>query len=186
MAPAIVDLKNSITKDADGLTHILHIGGWNNEPLEFYVAFELVPQAAGKRICAGRISLAYTFGSQKLVSPAQPHMIMAEWTEDRGKSARIPPGVARATGSIELATAIQEGVQAYEAGQHEVATVKLGRAMQLAGQTGNEEMIVRLQGLVDIVDPQQGTVRLKSHVDKVITMDLDAGSTRRVVEKPNA
>jgi Mg-chelatase subunit ChlD len=186
IAPAIIDLKNSITKDADGLTHILQTGGWNNEPREFYVAFELVPQAAGKRVCAGRISLAYTFGGQEFAAPDQPLMILAEWTEDKGKSARIPLGVARATGSVELATAIQEGVRAYEAGQHEVATVKLGRAVQLAAQTGNEEMTVRLQGLVDIVDPHQGTVRLKKNVDKVTTMDLDAGSTRRVVRKPSA
>ena len=77
-------------------------------------------------------------------------------------------------------------MKAYEAGQHEVATVKLGRAVQLAVQTGNEEMTVRLQGLVDIVDPHQGTVRLKRNVDKVTTMDLDAGSTRRVVKKSSA
>ena len=56
---------------------------------------------------------------------------------------------------------IQDGLAAKAAGQDEVATAKLGRAVQLADQTGNDEMTTRLKKVVEIDDADTGTVRLK-------------------------
>jgi hypothetical protein len=181
IAPAIIDLMDSITQDADGLTHRIQTGAWNNEPREYYVAFEMEPWPTGKRMCAGLLSLTYTFGGQECTVPTPPLRVLAEWTEDVGKSARIPMGVARATNAVELATAIQEGVQAYQENKPELATAKLGRAVQIAHETGNEAMTARLQGIVDIVDARQGTVRMKPNARKLDLMKVDLESTKHKV-----
>ena len=62
----------------------------------------------------------------------------------------------------------------------------LGRAAKLAHDSGNEDTTRRLAKVVDIVDADGGTVRLKSKVNKADEMDLDLGSTRtaRAGRKP--
>lgn len=185
ISPTIVSLGSAGKLAPDGQTHIFNTGAWDKEPREYYVAFKLAPGDNGKRICAGRISLAYRYNNQESVTPTPPFNVVARWTDDEGKSARIPMGVARAKGNVELAVAIQEGVAAYQAGQIDVATRRLGRAVQLAHSMNDEEMTSRLSKMVDIVDPGQGTVRVKK-VDKEIAMKLDSASTRRAVKKPQA
>ena len=58
------------------------------------------------------------------------------------------------------------------------ATTKLGRAVQLAAQTGNEEATSRLRKVVEIDDQDTGTVRLKRAVEKADEMALDTASTK--------
>jgi hypothetical protein len=58
------------------------------------------------------------------------------------------------------------------------ATTKLGRAVQLAAATGNEEATTRLRKVVDIDDQETGTVRLKRTVEKADEMALDTASTK--------
>jgi VWA domain-containing protein len=60
----------------------------------------------------------------------------------------------------------------------------LGRAAQLAAETGNEEATVKLQKVVDIQDAETGTVRLKREVDKLDEMALDTASTKTTRVKP--
>ena len=64
------------------------------------------------------------------------------------------------------------------AGHDEVATAKLGRAVQLADQTGNNEMTTRLKKVVEIDDADTGTVRLKKGASKIDEMSLDTASTK--------
>ena len=56
--------------------------------------------------------------------------------------------------------------------------MKLGRAVQLAAETGNEEATSRLRRVVEIDDEEQGTVRLKRNTDKLDEMALDTASTK--------
>ena len=49
--------------------------------------------------------------------------------------------------------------------------------MQLADQTGNDEMTTRLKKVVEIDDADTGTVRLKS-ASKIDEMSLDTASTK--------
>ena len=56
--------------------------------------------------------------------------------------------------------------------------MKLGRAVQLAAETGNEEATTRLRKVVDIEDSETGTVSLKRAVDKADEMALDTASTK--------
>ncbi len=88
------------------------------------------------------------------------------------------PAVAAYTGQAELATVIQEGLAAKAAGQDDVATSKLGRAVQLADATGNDEMTTRLKKVVEIDDADTGTVRLKKGASKIDEMSLDTASTK--------
>ena len=63
-------------------------------------------------------------------------------------------------------------------GDTDTATVKLGRAVQLAAETGNDEATTRLRKIVEIEDAGTGTVRLKRSVSKLDEMALDTASTK--------
>lgn len=177
ITPNLVKLSGAETLSPDGQTHIFTTGAWENEAREFYAALRIAPRPVGKRVCAGRVSISYRVGGQDHATV--PQMIAVQWTDNQSLSARIPLGVAKATGQVELASNIQEGVKAYEDGNLEVATQKLGRAVQLAAQTGHDEMTTRLKGIVDIVNAEEGTVRVKKATKEAV-MDLDAASTRTV------
>ena len=102
----------------------------------------------------------------------------ARWSSDDALTTRINPEVAHYTGQTELAEAIQDGLAAKAAGDEETATQKLGRAVQLAAATGNDEATSRLRKVVDIDNPEAGTVRLKRAVDRADEMALDTASTK--------
>ncbi|HEY3631680.1 MAG TPA: hypothetical protein VGL21_12300, partial [Jatrophihabitantaceae bacterium] len=70
-------------------------------------------------------------------------------------------------------------------GDTNTATFKLGRAAQLAAETGNEEATQKLQKVVDIEDPVTGTVRLKRDVAKLDEMALDTASTKTTRVRPS-
>ena len=63
-------------------------------------------------------------------------------------------------------------------GDDATATTKLGRAMQLAVASGNDEATSKLKKVVDVVDVGTGTVRLKRAVDRADEMALDTASTK--------
>src|SRR5690606_12949354 len=103
-------------------------------------------------------------------------LVKAMWSSDSSLTARINPEVAHYTGQAELADAIQQGLAAKAAGDEATATVKLGRAVQLAKETGNDEATSRLRRVVDIDNEERGTVRLKRNTDKLDEMALDTAS----------
>ena len=88
-------------------------------------------------------------------------LVKATWSNDSELTARIDQQVAHYTGQTELASMIQEGLAAKAAGDEATATTKLGRAVQLAAETGNDEATSKLRKVVDIEDEKDGTVRLK-------------------------
>ena len=90
----------------------------------------------------------------------------------------VPAGVASIGTCYELAQAIQEGLQAKASGDERTATTKLGRAAQLAAETGNAEATAKLRKVVDIDNAETGTVRLKRGVAKADEMALDTASTK--------
>ncbi len=105
-------------------------------------------------------------------------LVKAKWSDDESLTTRINPEVAHYTGQTELAAAIQEGLAAKASGDEATATVKLGRAVQLAQQTGNEEATSRLRKVVEIDDEEHGTVRLKRNTSTLDEMALDTASTK--------
>ena len=105
-------------------------------------------------------------------------LVRATWSDDTTLTTRINPAVAHYTGQAELASVIQEGLAAKAAGDDATATLKLGRAAQLAAETGNDDATNKLRRVVEITDADTGTVRLKRDVSRLDEMALDTSSTK--------
>jgi hypothetical protein len=84
------------------------------------------------------------------------------------------------TGQAELAEAIQDGLEARKAGDDDTAAAKLGRAVALAHESGNEDTANLLAKVVDVIDPATGTGRLKANVGDADEMALDTRSSKTV------
>ncbi|WP_375426600.1 VWA domain-containing protein [uncultured Friedmanniella sp.] len=147
-------------------------GSWGDESRDYHVAVRLSAKAIGQEQLGARVQLAV--GDQVVASG----LVKARWSDDDSLTTRINPAVAHYTGQTELADAIQQGLAAKAAGDVETATTKLGRAVQLAAATGNEEATSRLRKVVDIDDQDTGTVRLKRAVERADEMALDTASTK--------
>ncbi|WP_328991038.1 VWA domain-containing protein [Kribbella sp. NBC_01245] len=171
VAPTVEDLTSRRT-EVNALTGSYPTGSWGDESRDYHVAIRLAAKAVGQEQLAARVQL--TIGDQVVAQG----LVKALWSNDDALTTRISPEVAHYTGQTELADAIQEGLAAKAAGDTATATTKLGRAVQLAAQTGNEEATSRLRKVVEVDDPATGIVRLKRTVDKLDEMALDTASTK--------
>ncbi|HET7488140.1 MAG TPA: VWA domain-containing protein [Acidimicrobiales bacterium] len=177
VAPTIEDLTGRGTP-VDALTSEYATGAWaGEESRDYHVCVAVPPGHVGDEKLAARVSLMV---GDEAVSQG---LVRAVWTDDDALSTRINPQVAHYTGQAELAEAIQEGLQARKAGDLDTATIKLGRAVQLAAQSGNEGTLRVLRKIVDVQDEATGTVRVKRNVEKLDEMELDTRSTRTVQVK---
>jgi hypothetical protein len=178
MSPEIVQLSDRRVQ-VDIQTGEYPTGAWGNESRDYYVAIELAsPGDEGEEMLACRPSIVYSSDGQLIEFKPAEARVLAAWTPDEALSARIDNHVAHYTGQEELADAIQMGLEARANGQDEVATRLLGKAAKLAQDSGNEDTTRRLSKVVDIVNAEEGTVRLKKAINKADEMDLDLGSTR--------
>ena len=150
------------------------LGAWGNESRDYHICVDVTPGAAGDEMLAARVSVLE--GSEVQAQC----LVRAVWTDDTALSTRINRQVAHYTGQAELADAIQAGLEARKAGDERTATVKLGRAAQLAHESGNTATTDLLATVVDIEDPVTGTVRLRRRVDAADEMALDTRSTKTV------
>ncbi len=73
---------------------------------------------------------------------------------------------------------IQEGLAAKAAGDEATATTKLGRAVQLAAETGNDEATSKLRKVVDIAGREGGHGAAEGGRRKADEMALDTASTK--------
>ncbi|RSM62277.1 VWA domain-containing protein [Kibdelosporangium aridum] len=155
-------------------------GAWGSESRDYHVCIQVNPANIGDKMLAGRVSLVSPSGD--VLGKGQ---ILAVWTDDTALSTKINPEVAHYTGQAELASVIEEGLEAQRAGQIETATAKLGRAVKLAHESGHEDTAKLLAKVVDVVDPAHGTIRLKREVAAVDAMTLESRSqvTKRVGRK---
>ena len=158
-------------------------GAWGEEKRDYHLAIRVVPGKVGQRMCAGRASLVVAERGQE--TKVAESMILAVWTDDESQSALIHPAVAHYTGQVELASAIQQGLQAREQGDEARATKLLGRAVQIAAAT-NPDTMKLLRKVVEVEDERQGTVKLRRDVKKEDEFALDARSTKTArVQKPS-
>jgi len=154
-------------------------GAWGpGESRDYQLAIQVTPGRVGDEMLAARPTVVYrgTDGSEAEVK-APSARVFASWTADASLSSRLDGTVAHYNGQDELASAIQQGLEAREQGDEASATQLLGRAVQIAHESENEEMTTRLSKVVEVVDPAQGTVRLKKAVTKAAEMDLELEST---------
>jgi hypothetical protein len=171
VSPTVEDL-TSRRQEVNPLTGAYPTGAWGDESRDYHVAVRLPAKGVGQEQLAARVQLAV---DDAVVAQG---LVKAMWSGDDTLTTRIDPAVAHYTGQAELAEAIQDGLAAKEAGDTDTATVKLGRAVQLAQATGNDEATTRLRKIVEIEDAGTGTVRLKRSVSKLDEMALDTASTK--------
>jgi von Willebrand factor type A C-terminal domain len=179
VAPTIEDL-SARRADAGAQTGDYPTGAWGKESRDYHLCVEVEPAAVGQEMLAARVSLA--LNSESGTEVLGQGMVKAIWTDDEGLSTRINRHVAHYTGQAELKDAIDEGLAARKAGDEDSATAKLGRAVRLAHESGNEDTARLLARVVDVMDPATGTVRLKSRVADAdeMTLDTRSGKTVRV------
>ena len=171
VSPTVEDLTHRGTP-VNQLTMSYPTGSWGDEERDYHVAVRLAAKSVGQEQLAARVQLAV--GAELLTQG----LVKAKWSADMNLTAQINPEVAHYTGQAELAQVIQEGLAAKAVGDEATATTKLGRAVQLATESGNAEATSKLRKVVDITDARTGTVRLKKAVDKVDEMALDTASTK--------
>jgi hypothetical protein len=178
VAPAIDDLTErraqAVPQAGDHPT-----GAWApGESRDYHIGVRVNAADVGQEMLAARVSLvASSPAGQQVLGQG---LIRATWTDDEALSTRLNPRVAHYTGQAELAEAIQEGLEASKRGDEETATARLGRAVALAHQAGNEDTAKLLARVVDVVDVAKGTVRLKKTVEAADEMALDTRSAKTV------
>ena len=179
VAPAVEDLTSRRTESGPQIGDY-PTGAWGpGETRDYHLAVQVSdPYAVGQQVRVARVSLV-------AASPDGPEVlgekgVLAIWTDDEALSTRINQRVAHYTGQEELAQAIQEGLEARRQGDKDTAEAKLGRAVALAHQSGNEETAKLLVKVVDVVDAATGTVQLKKKVEDADEMALDTRSTKTV------
>ncbi len=177
VAPEIADLtaKRAVVSELVG---DYPTGAWGDESRDYHVAIRVPPKPVGTEQLAARVQIVVRDQVQA------SGLVRATWSDDATLTTRINPAVAHYTGQTELASAIQDGLAAKAAGDDATATVKLGRAAQLAAATNNDDATAKLKKVVEIEDAETGTVRLKKNVDKLDEMALDTSSTKTTRVKP--
>jgi hypothetical protein len=178
VAPAVEDLTGRRTQSGPQAGDY-PTGAWGpGESRDYHVGVEVNPAGVGQEMLAARISLVT--GAPSGAQVLGQGLVRAIWTDDEALSTKINPRVAHYTGQAELAAVIQEGLEARKQGDEETATAKLGRAVALAHRSGNEDTAKLLSKVVDVVDVESGTVRLRKKVEDADEMALDTRSTKTV------
>jgi hypothetical protein len=178
VAPEVVELTDRRTQTG-AQAGDYPTGAWApGESRDYHVSVAVNPAGVGQEMLAARVSLVASSatGSEVLGQG----LVRAVWTDDAELSTKINARVAHYTGQAEMAGLIQDGLEARKQGDEETATAKLGRAVKLAEQSGNEDTAKLLAKVVDVVDAANGTVRLKKAVADADEMALDTRSTKTV------
>ncbi|GAA0992109.1 VWA domain-containing protein [Acrocarpospora macrocephala] len=174
VSPALEDLTGRRT-EVDELTGDYPTGAWGGESREYHISVRVPAGNVGQEMRAGLVRLVLPESGEVLAKGN----ILAQWSDDPVQSTRINPRVAHYTGQQELASLIQEGLQARNDGDLDTATARLGKARAIAEKAGNEETAKLLDKVVE-VDPATGTARLRRDVDKADEIALDTRSVRTV------
>ena len=176
VSPEIVDVTSRAKVVSERIVEY-PTGAWGrNESRDYHFCIQINAGNVGDEMLAGRASLiTQTNGQETKITEAK---ILATWTEDEAKTAKIDRRVAHYTGQAELSQFIQEGLEARAQGNIDVATVKLGKAVKIAHDSGNEATAKLLRSVVDVEDAAAGTVRIKRTVAKEDEMMLETRSTK--------
>ncbi len=182
VAPAVEDLTGRRT-ESPPRSGDYPTGSWGDESRDYHVCVRVPGAEVGHEMLAARVALVIREPAAPEGPPATTlgqGLVRAVWTDDLAASTRINSQVAHYTGQAELADVIQEGLQLRKDGDVTGATAKLGRAVQLAHESGNADTAKLLAKVVDVEDAAGGTVRLKARVTEADEMTLETRSTKTV------
>lgn len=171
VAPTVQDLSDRAERISPLIVEY-PTGAWSDGSRDYHIAVRVPVAPVGNERLAARAEVV--IGDQVVAKG----LVRAVWSGDVDLTTRIDPAVAHYTGQANLADAIQRGLAAKAAGDDRTATVLLGQAAKLAHDSGNEDTTRLLAKVVDVVDVEAGTVRLKREVDKADEMALDTRSTK--------
>ncbi len=177
MSPEDIDVtSHGVRVDARSIE--FPVGAWGNEARDYHVVFEASALDVGEEVLMCRPSVHWVEADAERKAAGAP--VVATWSGDEAKTSRINPEVAHYTGQAELASSIRDGLLARDHGDEEAATRLLGRAVSIAAESGNEDVTRRLSKVVDVVDADRGTVRLRRGVGRGEELELEMGGTRTV------
>ncbi|MGW1227652.1 vWA domain-containing protein [Streptomyces sp. NPDC001478] len=179
VAPTVAELTDRRT-EAGPRAGDYPTGSWGDESRDYHVCVRVPEAGIGQEMLAARVSLILPDPAGGAPQTLSQGLVRAVWTDDMAASTSINPQVAHYTGQAELAQVIQQGLDARKSGDFDGATAKLGRAVQLASASGNEDTAKLLSKVVDVVDAATGTVRLKAKVAEADEMTLETRSTKTV------
>ncbi|MFF9395691.1 vWA domain-containing protein [Streptomyces griseoluteus] len=179
VAPSVEELTDRRT-EAGPRAGDYPTGSWGDESRDYHLCVEVPAAGLGQEMLAARVSLVAAQPDGSVQNLGAQGLVRAVWTDDMAASTSLNAQVAHYTGQAELAQAIREGLDLRKAGDMDGATAKLGRAVQLAGVSGNADTAKLLAKVVDVVDAPTGTVRLKAKVAEADEMTLETRSTKTV------
>lgn len=179
VAPTVEDLTPKAVRISPLVIEV-PTGAWSDESRDYHVSVRVPVAPVGNERLAARVEVVVA--DQVLAKG----LVKAIWSLDTNLTTRIDPAVAHYTGQAQLADTIQRGLAAKSSGDDRTATVLLGQAAKLAHDSGNESTTRLLAKVVDVVDVEAGTVRLKAQVDRADEMALDTRSTKttRIKREP--
>lgn len=151
-------------------------GSWGAESRDYHICLEVEPGDVDDPVRVGLVSLV-SRGADGTEVELTRIGVFAEWTDNEELSTKISKEVAFYTGRAELAQAIQEGLEARRDGHESEATAKLGRALDLAKESGDEHTAKLIKNVVD-EDPVTGTIKLRRKVSDEDEMTLDTASVK--------
>jgi hypothetical protein len=150
------------------------LGAWGDEQRDYHLSIEVPSNEVGVEMLAARVHLMV---GDAVVGRA---LVRAAWTDDSAAATAIQPEVAHYAAQAELATSIQQGLEALKLGDETLALARLGRAAQLATESGHDCTLELLEKVVEITDQRLGLVQIRDKVDRIDQMTLDTRSTRTV------
>jgi hypothetical protein len=103
--------------------------------------------------------------------------VLVHWTTDPPLAASLDPKVAHYNAQAELHKATFAGFDAYDGGRLRAAARAWGKAVQLATEFGNTELLTRLKRLVAPIDAVNGIVRIKQDLSREDLLNAAVGST---------
>ncbi|MDI2125195.1 VWA domain-containing protein [Yinghuangia seranimata] len=154
-------------------------GAWGDESRDYHVCLEVEPGDVDDPVRVALVSLVSRAADGTETELART-AVFAEWTDNEELSTKINKEVAYYTGRAEQAVLIEEGLEAHRNGDETEATAKLGRALSLAEEAG-DEVTAKLIGRVVEVEPVTGTIRIKKKVsiEDAMTLDTESRVTSR-------
>jgi len=158
--------------EVDPLVGDYPTGAWGDESRDYHLCVRVPPGAVDDvPMRAAQVSLLVD--GERVCQVA----VRSAWTDDVPLSTHINERVAEVLGASEMAEAIQEAIDAWRVRDDEVFTDRIGKAMTMARERGDEDVVDRLEKLA-YVDPVTGLVRPKAHVDPKDVLEAETRSTR--------
>ncbi|MEZ0077124.1 hypothetical protein [Planotetraspora sp. GP83] len=159
--PTMSDLTEHAVALSDRVTEV-STGPWGDEVREYQVGFEVTSADAPlfEDLRVARIDLVV--GEE---TRADPGLVLVHWT-DENVPTWVDPRSTHYTAYVDLSQAVDAGLHAYGQGDETAAKAAWGRAVKLAGETGDRKVLDQLQRFVEIVDLAAGEVSLRTDISR--------------------